>query len=236
MSNENYEKPELDTAIKDLTIQDKLIKIHPNIPSLPTNMVLYGKSNAGKTNVIINLMNWYKKYFKNRCMVFTKTRNGTLFSLEKSLNAKIFHNVINDDGENIIQVVLDFQKAQKEAGEELKPVCIILDDWVTDSSLRKKGSVYELLFSAGRHYNVTTLITTQQYTMLPSVIRRLSWNDIVYGMSNKAEKKAMIYELCNAVNLSENDFEKVYDECIAEPYSFMYVDKRKGTWSKRFGK
>ena len=34
----------------------------------------------------------------------------------------------------------------------------------------------------------------------------------------------MIYEQCNNIDKSENEFERIYNECTSEPYSFIFID------------
>ena len=68
----------MNLTIKDLTKHDTVLEIHPNLPTVPFNMCVYGKSSCGKTNVIINMLNWYNKIFKNRTIIFTKSMNGSL--------------------------------------------------------------------------------------------------------------------------------------------------------------
>ena len=60
------EAPELDTTIRDLTIPFKKTVVSRNIPSLPMNCIAVGRSGSGKTAVILNLLQFYKKHFKNR--------------------------------------------------------------------------------------------------------------------------------------------------------------------------
>jgi len=64
----------------------------------------------------------------------------------------------------------------------------LLDDWITDNSFDKKGNIYDKLFSMGRHCLISTIITSQQYTLIPSNLRRMSWYDIIYKISNQTEK------------------------------------------------
>jgi len=236
MEKKQFLNPELDVSIVDLTVNDLLLEIHPDIPSLPTNVIFYGKSSAGKSNVILNLLKFYKKQFKNKTIVFTKTNNGSLMTLKTSHNAIIYNEINDEFGQNRIKKILDFQKALKDDGKTPKHIIIILDDFITDASLNKKGSIFEHLFAFGRHSNVTTFLTSQSFKQVPAVLRRLSWNDIIYSMSNTVEKNLMCFELCNSISKTEREFEAIYKECVEEPYSFMYLDKRKGNWSKRFGK
>jgi len=234
MKNNKYYNPDIDLRIKDLTIQDKTITINDKIPSLPFNMCIYGKSSSGKTNAAINLLMFYKKLFNNRLIIFTKSHNGSLFSLKDLMGAKIFNSLYNENG-SIIEQIIEFQKLRKQNGEKIKNICIFFDDWINDQSFNKKRNIYDKLYSMARHSNVSVITTSQQYTLLPSNIRRLSWYDIIFKISNQAEKKIMIYEECNSIDKSENDFELIYNECVKDPFSFIYIDKRKGTYSKRFG-
>jgi hypothetical protein len=229
-----YYIPDLDTTIKDLTVKFKPIIVNEKLPSLPTNILIYARSGQGKTCVIINLLNFYKKVFKNRIIVISKTRDQSLLSLEKKYGAIILHNLFNEAGENVIQNLIDHQQELKGNGEKLKPYICILEDWITDKTLNQKRNIYDTLFSQGRHSNITTIITSQQYTAIPAGIRRMAWVDIVFKISNQAEKKLMINELCSAVDLNENEFEKIYNNCVKEPHSFLYIDRGNAKWSKKF--
>jgi hypothetical protein len=231
---DKYYDPNLNLKIKDLTIKDKSFKIHDDIPEVPFNLCCYGKSASGKTNLIINLLLFYKKVFKNRVIIFTKSRNGSLYSLEEKIGAKIFNSLYNENG-NIIEEVLEFQRTRKEENEKLKNILILFDDWITDESFNRKRNVYDKLYSMARHFNISVITTSQQYTLLPSSIRRLSWYDIIFKISNQSERKTMIYEECSAIDKNEKEFEEIYNDCVKEPFSFIYIDKKNGKYLKRFG-
>ena len=119
--------------IKDLTVNDPSIIVHKNIPTIPFNMCVYGKSGTGKTNIILNLFTFYKKIFNHRLIIFTKSRNGSLYSLENSMDAKIFNSLNNENG-CVITQLLHFQKSRKENNMKLKNICILFDDFITDDS------------------------------------------------------------------------------------------------------
>lgn len=238
MTEKKSEKAEkqLDLTIKDLTVHDPVISIHKNIPSIPFNMSVFGKSSSGKTNMILNLLNWYSKIFKNRTFIFTASRNGSLYSLESSLKAKIFNELYNDKGESIIDKIIEFQRERKEKGKKLEHLLILFDDFITDQSFQKKNSIYTKLYSMARHFNISVITTAQQITQMPSTIRRLSWYDCVFKISNNAEKKLYITENCNAIDKSESQFEEIYNSAVKESFSFLYINKKDGTYSTRFGK
>lgn len=226
----------LDLTIKDLTIHDPVIEVHQNIPSVPFNLNVYGSSNSGKTNCLLNLVSFYRKIFKDRIIVFASSRNGSLYSLEKNYGAKIYNSLIDETDGDVLDKLLKFQKGMKENGDKPKNVLIIFDDFITDSSFGKRRTIYDKLYSQGRHYQLSIICTSQQYTLLPSTIRRLGWYNIIFKISNNVEKKTMINEMCNTLEMNEFEFEKVYRECVVEPYSFIYIDTKNKSYSKRFGK
>ncbi len=228
-------KKEIDLRIKNYSVKDPVIKIHSNIPSIPFNLIIYGRSNCGKTNLLVNLLKHYKKYFKDRLIIFTKSRSGTLYKIVEKLNGEVFNDLYNDEGENIIQNLLNYQKFQKSNGETLDNYCILLDDFIVDNSFNNRRSIYDTLFSQSRHYNVSVIITTQQYTLIPSSLRRMSWYDIIYRISNQTEKKLMIYEQCSSVNMTEEEFEGIYNEATNGQYNFLYLDKQKEKYQTNFG-
>jgi ABC-type dipeptide/oligopeptide/nickel transport system ATPase subunit len=219
----------MDLTISDLTIHDPVISIDPRLPSVPFNMCLYGKSGCGKTNLLMHIAKWYKPVFNKRTVIFTKSMNGSLYNIAKKLNGMI-HNDIGD----IIDTIMEYQKQCKENGDKLKNVLLIFDDFISDKSLNSKRNIYDKLFSMARHYNISVIITTQQYTLLPSNIRRLAWYNIIYKISNTSERKIMIYEQCNSLDMTENEFENVYKECTGEKYGFIYIDSINGKWSNKF--
>src|SRR5690349_7500308 len=150
----------LDLTIKDLTIHDPVITVHQNIPSVPFNLNVYGSSNSGKTNCILNLFGFYRKIFKDRIIVFTSRRNGTLYSLEKNYGAKIYNSLIDPEDGAILDKLMNFQKNMKENGDKPKNVLILFDDWISDSSFNKKRNIYDKLFSMGRHYQLSIIVTS----------------------------------------------------------------------------
>ena len=133
------------------------------------------------------MLNWYHKFFKNRTIIFTKSMNGSLYSLQKSIGAVIHNSLDSEDGKDIIETVIQFQKQAKENGDTLKNVLILFDDWITDSSFNRKRGIYDKLYSMARHFNISVITTSQQYTLLPASIRRLAFYSIIYKISNTSE-------------------------------------------------
>lgn len=232
----NELEPNLDLTIRNLTKKNNSIIVNIHIPEIPFNMCIYGKSSSGKTNVILNLLGYYKRFFKTRTIIFTLSRDNSLYDLEDTYGAILLNNLLNDEGNNVIENLISHQKSLKANGEKLKHYLIIFDDFICDRSFSKRRSIYDLLYSQARHYNISVITTSQQVSLLPASIRRLSWYDICFAVSNTAEKNMYINENCNSVNQTEKEFLKTFNDYTAEPYSFIYIDKWRNKFSKRFGK
>lgn len=222
---------EIDLTIKDLSPKDdKVIEIHPNIPSLPLNLIVIGRSGCGKTNMLLNLIGFYGKTFKNKIIVFSKTNDSSLKYLKDNYNAKVFLSIGNK-----IESIMEIQKQQKDQGKRPEPICLIFDDYITDGLFNKRRSIFDKLFSMGRHPNISIIITSQSYTLLPATIRRMAWNIILFKISNKGERKIIIDELSTTLDLTENQFEEIYDNATEQKYSFLYINVLKQRYLTRFG-
>ena len=230
----NVKKKKLDLKIKDLTKQsgDKLT-IHEDLPSLPTIMNLVGCSGVGKTNVIINLLTHFKKFIKGNIVLFTKSLDDTYIHYEHPLGIHIYYD--DEDVELRIKKILTAQRENKETFGHCPHVVILFDDFVTDQLLNKRRSPIYKLYTYGRHLNISTLMSSQSWTLIPSNLRRLAWYDIIFDISNRKEKKSMIEELCGSLKMTEEEFEQAYNSCVDERFAFLYINRKKKTYSKNFG-
>ena len=220
--------PELDLTIKDLTVHDKSVVVNERIPSVPLNLVIVGKSSCGKTNLLLNLVKWYRHIFKNRVIVFTKSVNGSLLSLQQTIGAKIFHSLAEH-----IENVIDFQKNRKSSGEPLDNILIIFDDFIVDSTFNKKRSIFDTLFAMARHYNISVVITSQNYTLIPASIRSMAWNIILFKLSNRENKK-FLEEFGGCLDEDSDDAQKILRDATDRPYSFLYLNVVKNKFSYNF--
>lgn len=242
-----YNNMPVDLRIRNLSVQDNVIEVSENIPRIPFNLTVYGKSSSGKTNALLNLLKIYKKngkHFYKNAIVFTNAKSGTLFELEKDeyLKAKFVNSIYDKQGDNIIRKLVKHQETIKDQDKvnktnNLEDVLLIFDDFITSSEFDKRRGVFQELFAGARHSRISIIITSQSYTLVPSTLRRMAWYNMIFRISNKKEREQIFNECCEILNLDEKEFEKVYDECVKEDYSFMFLDATRvnGRYSKRFG-
>lgn len=208
-----------------LDIPDPVIKIHEHLPIYPSYSVVVGSGGSGKTLMLVSLFEKIKKVFKGRLVVFTNSHVNTLIESVERLNGVIHQSIYNSKGEDIIEKILSFQKKLKEQKQKLKPILIVLDDFIDNDIMNKRRSSLTKLFTMGRHYNVSVIVTSQSFKLLPSSVRKLSHYYFLYGTGNNTERKTIANELCGM--LSENDFLDLFDDITSNKYSFMLIDTNK---------
>lgn len=205
---------------------DKIIEVHENLPIFPSYSVIIGAGSSGKTLMLCSLLHNISSVFKGRVIVFTNSHSDTLIHTVEKLDGVIHHSINSPKtGKNIIQEVLDYQMTLKEEGKKLKPILILLDDFVDDAVMNKRRSVLTKLYTMGRHANITTFTVSQSFRMLPSALRKLSHYYMIYGTGNTKERKAISEELSGM--LSEKEFLKYYDDITKTKYNFLTVDNNK---------
>jgi hypothetical protein len=201
---------------------------------IPSSILVVGKSGSGKTNLIKNLIEWHKKLFKKRILCLCESLDDNLSEIETRYGGVVLTDPINEQGHNVIDRLVKYQLARKEAGLPLKNYLVYLEDWVNHPSFDKKRSIYNKLWSMGRHLRITTIMSTQQYTLCPANLRRQSQAFFCFRISNTAERKICFNELCNAVYLSESEFETVFNHSTQKPFGFLFVNTHTSQWSNGF--
>lgn len=213
----------MDLTVRDMTKKRKKIIVHENLPTVPFYMTIVGKSNSGKTNLVVNQIRFYKKIFKKKYIFcFSKTYSQTLSDVK---DIRMYNNMYSPDGENRISILMEIQKAIKSSGGKPPQLLLIFDDMISDAELNKRRGIFTELFSMGRHYNMSIILTSQSYTLIPAVIRRMALYSIIYPIYNKKEYETMAVEMQR--DKSEEEFDKIYKHCVRKQYGFMYIDMQR---------
>ena len=194
--------------------------------------MVVGQGKSGKTLMLVNLIRHYKRVFKERIIVFTSSFSRTLFQLEEDLGAKIFNTIENDDGINRLEALLKFQKDRKMSDEKLKPILLVLDDFCDNKMFSARKSVLTKIFSQGRHYGISIIITAQAIAMIPLSIRKLSQYNMFYRPMNTKERDVIVEENCGW--LPEKEFEKLLMDITGTKYNFLLVDLNEMRMLKNF--
>lgn len=210
------------------------ITIHPHLMKVPFYLTSVGKGMSGKSVWIANVVHMYKDVFKDgRILLFTDSDCDTIMNLRRTRKVKIFDNLYDAQGENIVQKLLNFQKERKEQIRYLKEkgmriehplehYLVIFDDFITSKDLNARRGIFTKLFSQARHYQISIILTSQEYMLLPAPVRKLSQYNIFYKVFKENERQKIIEE--NHEFLSPEEFETMWDFATDKPYNFLMCD------------
>lgn len=209
---------------------DKVSKEH-NLFNLPFKGIIVSKSQIGmgKSNLIGNMLikpDGYRNDFDNIYIVNPSQDMDKKFGMIKEQLDIPSHNIFNFYSNEVVDGIFDLIEEQTHQEiEDKKPIShklVILDDCSFGGGLKsqKNGSLARL-FCNGRHYGISTLITAQKLSDVPTVCRENATFLISGSCSNK-----QLDLLSDDVNLLTNkkQFTKMFRENTDEPYSFLGID------------
>ena len=87
---------------------------------------------------------------------------------------------------------------------------------------KKLNLVVAKLFIRGRKPNIFIVFITQSYFKVPKHVRLNSTHIFIMKIPNKRELQQI--SLNHSSDIDFKDFIKIYEKCIAEPYSFLVND------------
>ena len=109
----NKWQKKVDKTIKDLTYRLPITEIDPDLPRLPFSLICTARSESGKTNICMNILQHYSKYFKNNTYIFQespcKTTKKNLID-NKKFNGIRWKNIFDKRGNNILEAIFKQQK------------------------------------------------------------------------------------------------------------------------------
>jgi hypothetical protein len=194
--------------------KDKRV-INPLAPIWPFRMLAIGPSGSGKTNAIIHMLENYMDF--DSLQVYARHLDNEQYTKWKEMMDE--REIKNGGNWTFWRSDLDETVPLESLPDKWRNM-IVFDDMIT---LPPDKLAYVVdCYIRGRHKNASTIFQTQTWTTVPKDIRRnLSWVLMFKGLS-----KRDVREIWNQVGgeLEFEDFWKLYQECIAEPYGFMVVD------------
>lgn len=203
------------------------------------NIIISGQTMSGKTNLLHNIIQ--KKILNkvdiNNIYIFSKTaknKDVTYWPLInyilKNTTVKIW-NIYDEIDFNLINLIMKNQEQDlamnmvlpKDKRKELKKIVIIFDDILGDKELKSYQSDLSNFTTMSRHSNILNIFLTQDYTSIPSKIRRNS--NLVFLLTSDNFSEAMMRE--NTIKNKWQEFQQFYEDNIisTKDYSFLIIDK-----------
>tara|TARA_R110000824_G_scaffold76652_7_gene194156 strand:- start:4855 stop:5550 length:696 start_codon:yes stop_codon:yes gene_type:complete len=202
--------------VKDIVENEKFKDIHPNLPQMPSLLLIIGSVRSGKSNLIVNLFlnpEFYAGKFDIVKIISTTLNTDTKGKILKEHFDCMDH---YEDG-----VIDGIKKEQSKFPKEERPTfALVLDDVLTkDFSKSNAVSFFSTRF---RHYIDMYVIATQSFRAVSGMIRNNAQDVIICRQQNQKEKDKIAEEFSDMVGGSDV-FMELYDEIHSKPYQFMYL-------------
>lgn len=213
--------------IHALKKQNKEHQSNPYAPHPRARVLMCGTSGAGKTNCLTSIVMHNLDF--DEIYIYSKHLNDDndvydilvkfVEKIEKKIRKKCKDDefkmgYFSDDPDDILDVKeLDPSKHKVVIFDDL------MNDMNNDKELRNKIIEY---FTSGRHANCQTYFLSQRYHNIPAVIRSNADMLVLFNSGSKMEQRLIANEVAE---MPYKDFMEAYDKCMAEPYSFMVIDK-----------
>lgn len=208
---------------KDKIKQPKLSELG-HIPKINTSTILSGRSGAGKSLLLANLIKrddmlngWFDEIF-----LISPSAESDDIQLSLNIPSK---NVYTDPLKGI-EKISEIMSIQKDVISILKAdkapkICVIFDDCISNKKLLNHKSFIDC-FISNRHFNFTSFICSQSWTAIPRRCR-LQANNIIFFAGSQDEVR-ILSETHTPPGYSKKEFSKIINEITKEPYSFLYIN------------
>jgi len=200
----------------DLPKDTNNMKINPLYPKRPFRMIMVGKSGAGKTTILLNLLTQYDLFDK----FYMYTRHITQ---DKYVQLKEIFTAINED-ENLDGIVNKPVDYWSTTSKDMIPIenldksqnnVIVFDDLLTE----KQQSMIDA-FIAGRQGNASVIYLTQSYFDVPKTIRLQANIFLFFNCPNKTEARRIAGE--HSIDFDKDTFYEIWREATKDEFGFFY--------------
>ena len=210
---------------------------YPQLYTLPTRSLIVGPSGTGKSVLLVNmLLDIYRGCF-SKIYIFSpsihvdKTWQPVISYAEKHLNQKesktdkyFFSEYEPSELQKIIDTQYKIIDWMKERGyKELYQICVIIDDFIDQRSFtHSPASLLNTLYIRGRHLMISSVVTSQSYKAISSIVRRNITEIFIFRLRNNSDLEAILDELSAVAN--KKALLEMYKICTGKAFGFLYIN------------
>ena len=217
------------------------------LPTVPFRIGAYGPGNSGKTVMLSSMILDKDKYrgVFSRIYIWSPSikvddswgpvRNYIKNELghdEEKEGPCFFEEFNGDDMRRIAkkaQKITELLKTQYKDKNHRGPktlfsILIIVDDCADDPrAVHKAGGVLESAFVRFRHFQISTIVSSQSLKIISPVIRKNMTVAFFFRIRNMSEMVAGILEEFSAL-VDKHELFSLYRAAVAEPFQLPYID------------
>ena len=208
----------------------------PVVPKLPMSGILLGPSKSGKTVALISLiLEQYRGCFE-RIYVFSPSINvddgwrpvKRYIEQDMKVNTDREQVYFEEWDEAALRRIIAQQRkitqTSKQLGmKKLYQILVVIDDHADNPHLHKRtgDGALDTLFMRGRHFQISTIVSTQKLRLISNAVRVNAQFLCVWRLRNQLELDSLLEELTALV--PKPRLQAMYEEAVREPFSFLYI-------------
>jgi len=218
---------------KILAVRDKSDGYYTKLKDIfdiPMRLLIVGKSQlSGKTTIILNLLlrnEFYRnKYDGENIFIVTNNKLDNKLKILRKEKDIPDENVMEFDEEDLEDLYEQLEdEFLDDVNDKKKPSnkLIIFDDVAYSGGLKNKtAGVISKIVMNGRHANISSIFTTQKYSLVSTGVRTNVTGAILFNTSQKE-----LELMSDDMNYLENkkDFIKLFRKITEKKNSFMVVN------------
>ncbi len=201
---------------------------HDHLLRAPFSLLVIAPKGSGKTTTTINIIKWYDGFFDNR-IAFSPTmaiddnwKAAFLKGTIKTFNRRNTFKHYNEEKLcKIWKAIKKENKGKKDYNDKLKTL-ILFDDIVGELPRTRSNCAYKIARNH-RHYGVSAITISQEYTGLAPVLRKNATGLLLYGTTDGSEIKTITEQQGGFIG--KNRFFRMWAHCISKPFGFLFINK-----------
>ena len=203
---------------------------------LPMRAIVLGPSGSGKTILLQNMiLDVYRGAFA-RIYIFSpsievdyswapvKDYIEKVMKVRETKEEPIYFD--HYDPQALEQIVSTQHKVagymKKQDTKKVFQILIIIDDFADDPRFTRQDKILHSLYTRGRHNFVSTITSTQVFTMLSPIIRKNATALYVYRLRNYRDLESLLEEL--SALYDKKTLMQLYETATGEPHSFWFIN------------
>ena len=217
---------------------------YEHVSKLPTRSVINAASGSGKTVLIQNLiLDIYRGCF-SRIYFFSPSINidDTWLPVKKYIGEELtktkdeqiyFQDFDGDAVQHILTTqknIIDHQKKDPKT-KRLYSILLIFDDVADNKAIHNNQSLNSC-FTRGRHSQISTILSTQKYNAVSTIIRTNMDSMYLFRLRNANDLQAVVDEL--SALLDKKVLLEVYMKATDERFSFLFIKLTSATINDMF--
>ena len=205
------------------------------VPKHPSSIMFCGKSGAGKTMLLLNLLKnkeMFGGYF-DMIFLFSETaREGgdDLYKVHCGKNSNCHipeEHIFQPDKEGLSQLdhlIKTQKKIILDRGLDHSPKILVLFDDIAHSRKFLASRQYLLLHIANRHLNISTFSLTQSYVKIPRSCRA-QVSAVAFFNGGTNTERLRLSEEHTPSKWTEKEFMELINHATAKKFDFLFINK-----------